>query len=373
MRPVVEGERDAAASIESHPNTERPPNRRRDRGNRGSAPDGSRANHSERTRCPRAHARIVSPVSADVALGALAAGAAAICYETSYVVQALEARRVPLGGTIEVSLLTRLMRRPRWLGAIALAAVGWPLQLLALALAPLTLVQPVIALGIVFLLVLASRVLHERIEAGAVVCCAGVVLGVAGIAWAAPERSSSHAGPAALGLALGVLGAFVAVPYAAAALGRSLIPALWLVVAAGAGDAWAAFGAKILVDELSRAMFSLALGFAAASGAALAAGLLSETSALQRYPASRVGPAVLAMQVAIPVILAGLVGGESWGDTPLDGAAVVGSLALVMVSGGLLARSRAIVSLREHDRRGRGEPRVIEVGGSSRLERAHEC
>jgi drug/metabolite transporter (DMT)-like permease len=311
-------------------------------------------------------------MTADVALGALAAAAAAACYETSYVVQAIEARRVPLAGTVEVSLLTRLMRRPLWLGAIALAGIGWPLQLLALALAPLTLVQPVLALGIVLLLVLASRILHERIRARAVLCCAGVVLGVAGIAWAAPDRSTSHAGPAALGLALGVLGAFVAVPYVAGALGRSSMPALWLVISAGAADAWAAFGAKILVDELSRDAFGLALGFAAASGLALAAGLLSETSALQRYPASRIGPAVLAMQVAIPVILASLVGGERWSDTPLNGGAIVASLALLLVSGGLLARSRAIVSLREDDRRAGGEPRVIEVGGSPGLEGLRE-
>lgn len=311
-------------------------------------------------------------MTVEVALGALAAAAAAACYETSYVMQAVEARRVPVAGTVEVSLLMRLVRRPLWLAAIALAAVGWSLQLLALAHAPLTLVQPVIALGIVFLLVLASRVLRERIGAGAVLCCAGVVLGVAGIAWAAPEHTTSHAGPAALGLALGLLGAFVAVPYLAAALGRRSIPARWLVVSAGAGDAWAAFGAKILVDELSRAAWALALGFAAASAAALAAGLLSETSALQRYPASRIGPAVLAMQVAIPVILAAVVGGEHWSGTPLNGAVVAGSLALVTVSGGLLARSRAIASLREHDRGGGGEPRVSEVGGSSLLESAHE-
>jgi drug/metabolite transporter (DMT)-like permease len=253
-----------------------------------------------------------------------------------------------------------------------LAAVGWAFQLLALALAPLTLVQPVIALGIVFLLLLASRVLHEPIGAGAVVCSVGVVLGVAGIAWAAPEHTTSHAGPAALGLALGLLGAFVALPYLAAALGRRSVPALWLVVAAGAGDAWAAFGAKILVDELARAAWALAVGFAAASAAALAAGLLSETSALQRYPASRIGPAVSAMQVAIPVILAALVGGEHWSGTPFHGAVVAGSLALVTVSGGLLARSHSIVSLSEHDRRGGSEPRVSDVGRSSLLESAHK-
>lgn len=304
-------------------------------------------------------------MTTEVALGALAAAGASCCYEVSYAVQALEARRVPVRETMQVSLLARLARRPLWLGAIALAALGWPLQLLALSLAPLTLVQPVIALGILLLLALASWMLHERIGRAELVCSGGVVLGVAGIAWAAPGHTTSHAGPLALGLALGLLGAFVVLPYVATAAFRRPMSAPLLVIAAGAGDAWAAFGAKLVVDELSRRAWVAALGFAAASAAALGAGLLSETSALQRYPASRVGPAVLAMQVAIPVLLAPLVGGEHWGDTPLGGGVLIASLAILTVSGGILARSQAIVGLGEHEG-GRGrQPRVAEVGPST--------
>jgi drug/metabolite transporter (DMT)-like permease len=243
--------------------------------------------------------------------------------------------------------------------------------LLALSLAPLTIVQPVLALGVVLLLVLAARVLHERIGRRELVCCAGIVLGVIGIAWAAPPRTSSHAGPLALGLALGGLGAFVAAPYVAAAGGRALA-ALWLVVAAGAGDAWAAFGAKLVVDELSGEHWIAAVGFGVASAAALGAGLLSETSALQHYPVSRVGPAVMAMQVAIPVLLAPLVGGERWGDTPLGGGVLVASLALVTGSGVALTASRAIAGLGEHDGGGGFPPGIPEVGGGPRLESAHE-
>src|SRR5262249_14392524 len=117
---------------------------------------------------PRLHRRIMT---GDTAVGALVAACASACYETSYALQALEARRVHVFRTVRVSLLARLARRPLWLGAIALAVLGWPLQLLALSLAPLTLVQPVIALGVVLLLVLASRLLHERIGARELACC----------------------------------------------------------------------------------------------------------------------------------------------------------------------------------------------------------
>ena len=308
-------------------------------------------------------------MTTDAALGALAAGGASACFEVSYALQALEARRVQLFRTVQVTLLARLARRKLWLGAIALAVAGWPLQLLALSLAPLTLVQPVLALGVVILLVLAARMLHERIGTRELLCCAGIILGVSGIAWAAPARSTSHAGPLALGLALGVLGAFVAAPYVAAAIGRAL-GALWLVLAAGAGDAWAAFGAKLLVDELSRGRWVTAVAFGAASVTALGAGLLSETSALQHYPASRVGPAVMAMQVAIPVLLAPLVGGEHWGGTPLGGGVLVLSLALVTASGVVLTASRAVAGLGEHDGGGGDALDVGEVGSGPRLEGA---
>jgi drug/metabolite transporter (DMT)-like permease len=310
-------------------------------------------------------------MTTDVALGALAAAGASACYEVSYALQALEARRVRLYRTVQVSLLARLARRRLWVGAIALAIAGWPLQLLALALAPLTLVQPIIALGVVLLLVLAARILHERIGPRELVGCAGIVLGVAGIAWAAPARSDSHAGALALGLVLGGLGAVVAAPYVAAAGGRAL-SALWLVVAAGAGDAWAAFGAKLVVDELSRDGWLAAAAFGVASATALGAGLLSETSALQHFPVSRVGPAVMAMQVVIPVLLAPVVGGERWGDTPLGGAVLVVSLALVACSGVALTASRAIAGLGEHERSGGSPPGVGEIGSPPPLEGARQ-
>jgi hypothetical protein len=173
-------------------------------------------------------------------------------------------------------------------------------------------------------------------------------------------------------LALGFLGVFVAAPYVAPLFGRRSMNPLWLVVAAGAGDAWAAFGAKLLVDELSGQNWFTALGFALGSATALGAGLLSETSALQHYPASRVGPAVMAMQVAIPVGLAPLVGGERWGDTPLDGGVLVLSLVLVTASGVVLTASRAIAGLGEHDGGGRRSVGVSEIGSGPRVEGAHE-
>ena len=86
-----------------------------------------------------------------------------------------------------------------------------------------------------------------------------------------------------------------------------------LVIGAGAADALAAFVAKLIVDELSHGRWLDAVGLGLAAGLAVGLGLLGELTALQSYPATRVGPVVLVMQIVIPVLLAPLVGGERWG------------------------------------------------------------
>ena len=74
-------------------------------------------------------------------------------------------------------------------------------------------------------------------------------------------------------------------------------------------------------------------------------GLISESTALQRFAATRVAPTVLVMQIVIPVVLAPLVGGEGWGDTPLNGAVLGAALVAIAVGAGLLASSRAVAQL----------------------------
>src|SRR6476619_6900357 len=111
---------------------------------------------------------------------------AAGCFETSYALQALEARAADHALALRASLLWRLIRRPRWAIAILLAVVGWGLEVVALGLAPLTVVQPVIASGLLLLLYLGVRVLGERVTWREVAAATAIVVGVVGIALAAP-------------------------------------------------------------------------------------------------------------------------------------------------------------------------------------------
>ena len=79
-------------------------------------------------------------------------------------------------------------------------------------------------------------------------------------------------------------------------------------------------------------------------GASEGLALLSEMSALQHRAATHVAPTMFAVQVLVPVLLAPLIFGESWGSTPLGGAVLVASMALAVVRddvAGRIARRRA--------------------------------
>ena len=271
----------------------------------------------------------------------LAAGAAA-CFDGATVFQAMEARRFR-GHSMRLSLLGKLVRRPRWLAAWALSAAGWPQQLWALSLAPLTLVQPTFALGILLLLGLGSRILGERVGAAQLGAAVAIILGVAGIALAAPENSEEYATGPELWIALGTLAAVALAPYAASrATART---ASLLVVGAGAAFSASSVMSKLLVDELAAGRVGVAVAWAAAAATAAVAGLLSEMSALQRRAAARVAPPIFVIETVVPVLLAPLLTAEDWGATPLGGAVIVASLLVVATGGAVIGRTRVVGEL----------------------------
>lgn len=294
-----------------------------------------------------------------LALGIVAAVAASLLYNTSIAFQALEAREVPHDHALRPSLIGRLVRNRRWLGATALGLVGWPLEITALLLAPLTVVQPCLASGLILLLWLGATRLGEAPGAREWIAVAAIVVGVAGVAWAAPERTTDHASTGAIAAAL----VFVAIPLAApyALRGRFRrsphqggVNVGWaggvgtlMVISAGCGYAWTAIASKLLTDELASGTVLVALAWLATAAASEGLALLSEMSALQRRPATHVAPVMFAVQVLLPVLLAPLIFGESWSSTPLGGVALVAFMAVTVVGTSLLAGSRAVGALIE--------------------------
>jgi drug/metabolite transporter (DMT)-like permease len=79
-------------------------------------------------------------------------------------------------------LLRILLTAPAWLGGFCLMLCGFALQVVALTLAPVSVVQPVLGSGVVILLVLSRIVLHEtlrRLELGCVLAMAVAIVVIA--------------------------------------------------------------------------------------------------------------------------------------------------------------------------------------------------
>jgi drug/metabolite transporter (DMT)-like permease len=275
-----------------------------------------------------------------LALGIICAIGASALYNTSIALQALEAREVGREHALRASLIGRLIRNPRWLIATLIGLLGWPLEIAALLLAPLTVVQPCLASGLVLLLILGVTRLGEtpgRREYGSV---AAIVVGVAGIAWAAPERTTSNAGAVPIAIALVLVTIPVLAPYVVR--GRASAAGTLAVVAAGFGYAWTAIASKLLTDELSAGSLLVAVVWLATAAASEGIALLSEMSALGRRPATRVAPVMFAVQVVVPVVLAPLIFEESWSATPGGGAALVVAILFILAGVVSLAGSKAV-------------------------------
>jgi hypothetical protein len=280
-----------------------------------------------------------------LALGIVAAVAASLLYNTSIALQALEVRQVPVKHSLRPSLLGRLLRNRRWLGATVLGFLGWPLEIAALLLAPLSVVQPCIASGLVLLLWLGGRKLGETPGRREVASVAAIVAGITGIALAAPDRSTDHAGTAAIALALAIVAIPIALPYVIR--GRPSIAVTLAVFSAGCGYAWTAIASKLLTDELAAGTVVAGAIWLVTAAGSEAIALLSEMSALQRRPATRVAPVMFAVQVLVPVVLAPLIFDETWNQTPLGGAVLVGSMAVAVAGIVALAGSRAVGAVLE--------------------------
>jgi drug/metabolite transporter (DMT)-like permease len=286
-------------------------------------------------------------MEADLLAGFLLALGAACAYDSGYALQAYEARRAPVEQSLRPGLLLYLLQRPIWVAALALAIVGWVLQLLALGQAPLTLVQPVLALGLFLLLALGAKLLGERVGPREWAAVAIIIVAVGLIAYAAPEETGSVPRDTGLAVALVALLVVTVAPFALNL--RAVPPVAMLVLSAGAADGLAAFVTKIVSEETTAHHWGLAIAWGVGAGLAVLVGLLSESSALQRAAATRVAPMVLVLQIAIPVVLAPLVGGESWSSTPLGGAVLGFALALLSLGVLVLAGSRAVVGVLAED------------------------
>jgi drug/metabolite transporter (DMT)-like permease len=293
----------------------------------------------------------------NLVLGIAAAVGSSTLYSLGIALQAVDAREAPHEEHLRPSLARRLVRRPRWLLGTGLSILGWPLQVLALLLAPLVVVQPALAAGLLVLLYLGERMLGERPGRYEWLCVCAIVLGVVGAALTHPPRSTSHTSEQlTITLVLIGLGLASLLPYLLHAFGRSI--AEMTMVGAGLAFGWSAVATKLAADDLAGGHYVAAAAWGLSTAAASGIGVLSEMSALQARPAIQVAPVVFVTQTVVPLILAPLLLGESFSATPGGGVPLAISLGVLIGGAAALGRSPLLLGLTDADR-------VSEASGST--------
>ncbi len=165
-------------------------------------------------------------MSLEVAFAIVLALLTAFLYALSNVLELTEAEQIPDEYALRVGLMTRLVRRPRWLLGLLADVFGYASQAAALALASVVFVEPILALAIVISLILGAAMTgglalflyevpptggHEFIPSDRAVIAGPVTFVViaACIAAARPIRGAPRA--AFLGVAAGICFAAAAV------------------------------------------------------------------------------------------------------------------------------------------------------------------
>ena len=279
-------------------------------------------------------------------LGILCAVGASTLYSLGVAFQAMDAREAPSEAHLRIALASNLVRRSRWLFGTGLSILGFPLQIVALALAPLVVVQPAMAVGLLALMFLGERLLGERPGRYEYTAMAAILLGVLGAAlFAPPNSTTTTAEESTVAIVLGVLALVALLPYA-----LSLLHHPWpglTMVCAGLAFAWSGVATKLASDDLFHGSVWRGLAWAASTAVASGVGMLSEMSALQSRPAIQVAPVVFVVQTVVPVALAPTLLGEQFTQTPGGGVPLTISIAVLVIGAAALARSPLLLGFME--------------------------
>ena len=252
--------------------------------------------------------------------------------------QALEARKVPRRESLRAGLLLGLARRPLWLGGTALNIVAFGVQVVALGLASLAVVQPTLSLGLVVLVAIAVWKLDEELEVQTLVGIGAIIAGLVGLAFVAPKRDhlpESVASMATLGATLALIVGLLA---AMRVLDRS--GGLAASLAAGLGYAWLSFSGQLIGESFTRHSWGTAALWAVATVVAAVLAVTSEMTALQSWPVSRSKPVVFVLQTLIPAFAAPFFSAHGFGA--FHGVPFGVSLVVVAAGAATVASSGAV-------------------------------
>jgi len=241
-------------------------------------------------------------------LAVLLALAGSAAFAVAAVTQQGAAARLASGRAFDPAVLVRLARRPAWLAGLAAVIAGFALQAAALGLGRLVVIEPVLASGLLFALVLAARRERRPLSRAEWAAALAVVGGLAVfLTMGQPTGGQRTASAAALGLAAAAAAGLTALCVVLA--GR--LPGFRRALLFGVGGGVAA-GAT---DALTKSVAVLAAGHLLASFAdarlyvLIAVGLLTFTIQQNGYRAAALAAFLPAFAVLEPVSgsLAGLL------------------------------------------------------------------
>jgi multidrug transporter EmrE-like cation transporter len=285
--------------------------------------------------------------------GAAVAVVAAILYDLGYVLEKQGLDGLPPLGLDPASLLRAVMRSKRWLAGFIAMLGGLALQVIALTMAPVSVVQPILAGGLIALAAAGSSVLGERLNRKDTIALVLVLVAV--VATAVSAHGGTALARAVPGLrfallavpvaGLGSLAGFVGVGGPGSAPERrvgSERKLVWLAAGAGLLYGLGAVAEKAIATRLvSRGIFegtvsAMASPYPWLFVVATLAGMLVFQVGLQSFPASLMASltnavsTVCALTGAAVVFSEGLLPGGWWLPARLVGfAAVLGAVAVL--------------------------------------------
>ena len=196
-------------------------------------------------------------MSPEVALAIALALVTAFLYALSNVLELSEAEQVPDEYALRVGLMTRLVRRPRWLLGLLSDVFGYISQAGALALAAVVFVEPILALAIVFSLLLGAVMTKRRLRPGDWLSAAVLSAGLALFLYEVSPRGGHDFTPTDRALIAGpIVAAVVLACITCARPTRGAPRAALLGIAAGISFGAAAVLTKGVVHYLGEGVFA---------------------------------------------------------------------------------------------------------------------
>ncbi|MBO0656416.1 DMT family transporter [Streptomyces triculaminicus] len=277
----------------------------------------------------------------------------AVCYAGAAIAQ----ERVAATATGRADAAYAPLRRPGWWGAVALTGLGSALHVVALACGPLSLVQPLGALTIVFALPMAALFACRPVGPAGWRGALLATVGLAGLlSLTGPPRTESLAVGERPLLAAGVLAFAAAVALGARRLRRPVVRGVALATAAGAAFGMASVFTKAVAEDWAahQAVPALLPPLGAIALLASAGMLLSQAS----YRDAGLAAPLATVTVVNPVVAAA-VGVLALGEDFRFGT----TGALLAATAGLLAASGVVALTLQDPGPAGGGREAVPAGG----------